>query len=103
MEIDREPEDLLDLTQAIECSLGRPGQRPKNAPRTLDLDLLYLEDLEVETPRLALPHPRLEERRFVLVPLVRLGPTVPRSDRFRELLEQFAGDEPEPRMFAESW
>ena len=62
------PLDLLDALQAIERRHGR--QRPyRNAPRTLDLDLLMYGDLRLETPRLTLPHPRMRERAFVLLPL----------------------------------
>jgi 2-amino-4-hydroxy-6-hydroxymethyldihydropteridine diphosphokinase len=62
------PEALLDRLQAIESAHGR--ERPyRNAPRTLDLDLLLYGDLQTSTPRLTLPHPRMHERAFVLVPL----------------------------------
>lgn len=103
IELDREPEDILDLTQAIECSLGRPGQRPKNAPRTIDLDLLYCGEVKMETERLILPHPRLLERRFVLVPLLKLGDAVPDFKKLDEVLSQLPPDEAEPRLFAEDW
>lgn len=62
------PLALLDALQAIEQEHGR--ERPfRNAPRTLDLDLLLYEGVEMETPRLTLPHPRMHERAFVLRPL----------------------------------
>lgn len=62
------PLPLLDALQAIEQAHGR--QRPfRNAPRTLDLDLLLYEGVTMETPRLTLPHPRMHERAFVLRPL----------------------------------
>lgn len=67
------PEHLLDALQAIEQRHGR--ERPfRNAPRTLDLDLLLVDDLALHTPRLTLPHPRLHERAFVLAPLQELAP-----------------------------
>lgn len=67
------PLDLLDALQAIERLHGR--QRPyRNAPRTLDLDLLIHGDLRLDTPRLTLPHPRMRERAFVLLPLRDLAP-----------------------------
>ena len=67
------PLALLDALQAIERQFGR--QRPyPNAPRTLDLDLLLLGDLVLQTPRLTLPHPRLHQRAFVLQPLLELAP-----------------------------
>lgn len=68
-----EPLPLLDALQAIEQQFGR--QRPyPNAPRTLDLDLLLLGDLQLQTPRLTLPHPRLQLRAFVLQPLLEITP-----------------------------
>ena len=67
------PADLLDALQAIEQIHGR--ERPyRNAPRTLDLDLLLYGALTLETPRLTLPHPRLGERAFVLRPLLEIAP-----------------------------
>lgn len=67
------PIELLDALQAIELLHGR--QRPyRNAPRTLDLDLLLYNDVVMDTPRLTLPHPRLGERAFVLRPLLEIAP-----------------------------
>ncbi|RZJ06582.1 MAG: 2-amino-4-hydroxy-6-hydroxymethyldihydropteridine diphosphokinase [Rubrivivax sp.] len=68
-----EPIELLDALQAIEQTYGR--ERPyRNAPRTLDLDLLLYGDLTVDEPRLTLPHLRLGERAFVLRPLLEIAP-----------------------------
>lgn len=62
------PHALLDTLQAIENVHGR--ERPfRNAPRTLDLDLLWYEGVTLDTPRLTLPHPRMHQRAFVLRPL----------------------------------
>ena len=67
------PLPLLDALQAIELQFGR--LRPyTNAPRTLDLDLLLLGELQLQTPRLTLPHPRLHQRAFVLLPLLQITP-----------------------------
>ena len=64
---------LLAQLQAIERRHGR--ERPfRNAPRTLDLDLLLYGDEVIATPTLSVPHPRLHERAFVLVPLAELAP-----------------------------
>jgi 2-amino-4-hydroxy-6-hydroxymethyldihydropteridine diphosphokinase len=64
---------LLDALQAIENAAGR--ERPyRNAPRTLDLDLLLYGDACIDSPRLLVPHPRLWERAFVLVPLAEIAP-----------------------------
>lgn len=70
-----QPEALLAELQALETRFGR--LRPyRNAPRTLDLDLLFFGDREVESPGLSVPHPRLHERRFVLEPLLQLAPGI---------------------------
>ncbi|MBX3621193.1 MAG: 2-amino-4-hydroxy-6-hydroxymethyldihydropteridine diphosphokinase [Rhizobacter sp.] len=67
------PQALLGELQRIEHAQGR--KRPfRNAPRTLDLDLLLYGDREMLTPDLTLPHPRMHERAFVLVPLAELAP-----------------------------
>lgn len=64
--------ELLDALQAIELAAGR--ERPyRNAPRTLDLDLLRFGDVQVQTERLTLPHPRMLERAFVLQPMAELA------------------------------
>ncbi|WP_442774888.1 2-amino-4-hydroxy-6-hydroxymethyldihydropteridine diphosphokinase [Sphaerotilus montanus] len=70
------PEALLDALQAIELAHGRERPYP-NAPRTLDLDLLLHGDLQRHTVRLTLPHPRLTERAFVLLPLLQLCAALP--------------------------
>ena len=70
---DLAPLALLDLLQSVEQQQGR--ERPfKNAPRTLDLDLLAYDDLHLDHPRLTLPHPGICERAFVLRPLADLNP-----------------------------
>ncbi|WP_199226717.1 2-amino-4-hydroxy-6-hydroxymethyldihydropteridine diphosphokinase, partial [Acidovorax sp. HMWF029] len=67
------PEALLHALQAIEQSAGR--ERPyRNAPRTLDLDILWFGDQVIDTPDLTVPHPRMAERAFVLRPLADLVP-----------------------------
>lgn len=67
------PWALLDLLQSIEQRHGRA--RPyRNAPRTLDLDILLYGELTVNDARLTLPHPRMHERAFVLLPLADLAP-----------------------------
>ena len=67
------PEALLQALQAIEQSAGR--ERPyRNAPRTLDLDILWFGDRVIDTPTLTVPHPRMAERAFVLRPLADLVP-----------------------------
>jgi 2-amino-4-hydroxy-6-hydroxymethyldihydropteridine diphosphokinase len=67
-----EPEVLLDLCKAIEVEQGRMLGGQRHGPRPLDLDLLLLGDLELESDRLTLPHPQVTSRRFVLEPLLEL-------------------------------
>lgn len=67
------PRRLLAATQRIERGLGR-RRSFRNAPRSLDIDLLAYADLVLDTPSLVLPHPRLHERGFVLLPLLEIEP-----------------------------
>ncbi|MFM2086710.1 MAG: hypothetical protein RLZZ237_1579 [Pseudomonadota bacterium] len=68
-------EALLQALHAIEAAHGR--ERPyRNAPRTLDLDLLLYGNEQISSPTLSVPHPRLTERAFVLVPLLELAPAI---------------------------
>jgi 2-amino-4-hydroxy-6-hydroxymethyldihydropteridine diphosphokinase len=67
--------DLLQALQDIEQAHGR--ERPyRNAPRTLDLDLLLYDDQEITTATLQVPHPRMTGRAFVLLPLLELAPDI---------------------------
>jgi len=68
-----EPLQLLERLLDIERSFGRHRDIP-NGPRTLDLDLLLYGDRIFDTPELQLPHPRMMERAFVLVPMVEIAP-----------------------------
>ncbi len=70
-----EPLSLLRVSQSIELLHGR-ARAERNAPRTLDLDLLLLGSTVLDTPELTIPHPRFRERRFVLVPMVEIAPEV---------------------------
>ncbi|MBR5458996.1 MAG: 2-amino-4-hydroxy-6-hydroxymethyldihydropteridine diphosphokinase [Burkholderiaceae bacterium] len=88
-----EPEALLQTLLAIEKDFGR--QRPvgiHNAPRTMDLDLLLYGDVEMASQTLILPHPRMHERAFVLVPLADIDETVEiaRKGRVKDLLPTVA-------------
>lgn len=67
------PRELLEACLAVEASLGRE-RRVRYGPRTLDLDVLLYGDTQLHEPGLTLPHPRLHERRFVLVPLAEIAP-----------------------------
>jgi 2-amino-4-hydroxy-6-hydroxymethyldihydropteridine diphosphokinase len=70
-----DPQALLLALQKIETKFGRDRAKERRwGPRTLDLDLIAYDDVAIETPELTLPHPRLFERAFVLVPLAEISP-----------------------------
>ncbi|HEV8114331.1 MAG TPA: 2-amino-4-hydroxy-6-hydroxymethyldihydropteridine diphosphokinase [Planctomycetota bacterium] len=75
LETELDARELLEALLAIERAHGRvrPARSPGEA-RTLDLDLLVFDDLKIEDEDLRLPHPRMEERTFVLQPLARIAP-----------------------------
>jgi 2-amino-4-hydroxy-6-hydroxymethyldihydropteridine diphosphokinase len=84
-------QELLRELAAIEKLLGRSPTHARNISRTIDLDLLYFGDLEIETLELQLPHPRLAEREFVLRPLADISPDLvlpKRIESVRELILQ---------------
>lgn len=76
IETELSPRELKDRLLGIEIQLGRKRSEP-NAPREIDLDILFYGDQIVKEERLQIPHPRLHERRFVLEPLCELAPELP--------------------------
>lgn len=70
------PEELLDACKAVERSLGREPGGVRHGPRPIDVDVLLLDDVRLVSDRLTLPHPEVSSRRFVLVPLLELDPTL---------------------------
>lgn len=68
-----EPEALLTYLKRLEVDLGRE-QNFRWGPRLIDLDILFYDDLVLDSPPLVIPHPRLHERAFVLVPLADVAP-----------------------------
>jgi 7,8-dihydro-6-hydroxymethylpterin-pyrophosphokinase len=83
-----EPEELLDVCKRVEAERGRALDGPRHGPRPIDVDLLLLGDIELETERLTLPHREVRSRRFVLVPLLELDPdlTLPDGTRLADAL-----------------
>jgi 2-amino-4-hydroxy-6-hydroxymethyldihydropteridine diphosphokinase len=69
-----DPESLLDVCKEVELALGRTPGGVRHGPRPIDVDLLLLGSLEYRSDRLALPHPEVAARRFVLEPLLELDP-----------------------------
>ena len=88
-ETDLSPHDLLATLQRLETELGR---RPslRNGPRLIDLDILFYDDLLLETPTLTIPHPRLPGRGFVLVPLADIAPALRHPATGQTVLEMLA-------------
>jgi 2-amino-4-hydroxy-6-hydroxymethyldihydropteridine diphosphokinase len=75
IETSLDPHALLFVLHKIEKKFGRDRAAERRwGPRTLDLDLIAYDDVSLQTPELTLPHPRLFERAFVLVPLVEIAP-----------------------------
>jgi 2-amino-4-hydroxy-6-hydroxymethyldihydropteridine diphosphokinase len=92
---DDSAEKLLELTREIEKSMGRKANPQRNAPRVIDVDILYLGEERCNTPNLILPHPRLHGRRFVLQPLADIRPDLVlpgHSKCIASLLEELTSD-----------
>ncbi len=83
------PHEVLDVLHAVEMELGRDRSwEIRFGPRSLDLDLLLFDSMTLNTPRLTLPHPRMLERAFVLVPLADIAPdlVLPTGESIRTAL-----------------
>lgn len=85
---------LLELCKNIEKRMGREASDMRWGPRVIDLDLLLFDDLKVSEPDLEIPHPRMNERRFVLVPLLEIDPeaTDPWGTRLSDYEERVEGE-----------
>ena len=104
------PQEMHAHLQAVELAMGRPAVREKNAPRSLDLDLLYAGDFVSDDPVLIVPHPRLHLRRFVLQPLadIRPGLILPGhqcsiAEHLAEHLAELTDDPDEVRLVQKVW
>jgi 2-amino-4-hydroxy-6-hydroxymethyldihydropteridine diphosphokinase len=86
IETDLEPLGLLQVLKTIESHLGRT-ETFRWGPRTIDLDILIFDDREMKTEELQIPHPRLHERQFVLIPLAEID-----RDLFHPVLKKTVGE-----------
>lgn len=100
------PEQLIQQTQALETQLGRTVKTVHNEARVIDIDILYMDSLCFHSDSLTLPHPRLQDRRFVLQPLADIASTriLPGQDlTVLELLNRLNSNEPELIQVLAHW
>ncbi len=103
---ERDAHDLLEQTQQIESTLGRESVYPKNAPRPIDIDILYFGDSCLKNEILDIPHPGIASRRFVLEPLAHIRPnlTLPGKNRtVIELLHHLDSEEQPLTLVESDW
>ena len=94
VETELDARGLLDLCKGIEKRMGREDSEMRWGPRVIDLDVLLYDDLKISEPDLEIPHPRMNERRFVLVPLLEIDPDAvdPWGTRLRDYEERIEGE-----------
>ncbi len=95
IETDLEAPELLQTLKTIESQLGRI-ETFRWGPRTIDLDILFFDDVEIHTEDLQIPHPLIQDRQFVLIPLAEIDPTLVHSvlkKTVQELLNNLKEDQ----------
>lgn len=94
LDTELDPRKLLETTQAIETKLGREPSDIHWGPRVVDLDILTFGDEKVSEPDLEIPHARLTQRRFMLIPLLEIDPDAsdPWGSRYADVLDEAEGD-----------
>jgi len=94
VETDLAPSELLGACQEIERKIGREPSDIRWGPRVVDLDILIFGDEKIVEPHLEIPHPHIRQRRFVLVPLLEIDPSVqdPWGDDYASSLDEAEGD-----------
>jgi 2-amino-4-hydroxy-6-hydroxymethyldihydropteridine diphosphokinase len=98
IEFEGRPHELLASLRAIEKKFARGENRLRNAPRTLDLDIVFFGSFVLADPALTLPHPRMFERRFVLVPLADIHPELILPGQSETVAQLLAKLPREPRV-----
>jgi len=95
IETDLEPSELLRTLKTIEAQLGRT-ETFRWGPRTIDLDILFFDDIQIQTRELKIPHPLIQDRKFVLIPLAEIDrhlihPVLKKT--IQQLLDNSMGDQ----------
>ncbi|MCS7209726.1 MAG: 2-amino-4-hydroxy-6-hydroxymethyldihydropteridine diphosphokinase [Fimbriimonadales bacterium] len=95
------PDALLNTVKTVEAELGRVHNEGRWMPRTLDIDIILYDNLTMDTPTLTIPHPRMRERAFVLIPLAELTPhlVLPDGTPVQELLRNPQTQAQEVRIY----
>jgi 2-amino-4-hydroxy-6-hydroxymethyldihydropteridine diphosphokinase len=95
IETDLDPSELLRTLKTVEARLGRT-ETFRWGPRTIDLDILFFDDIQIQTGELLIPHPLIQDRKFVLIPLAEIDPNFLHpvlKKTVHELLNDFQEDQ----------
>jgi 2-amino-4-hydroxy-6-hydroxymethyldihydropteridine diphosphokinase len=101
VETELAPHALLEAVKAVEAELGRTFTGERWMPRTLDIDIILYDQLILDTPALTIPHPRMRERAFVLIPLAEMTPNyiLPDGTPLQELMRDPRIQKQEVRVY----